>query len=253
MDKGNKTICIVDDDPNIVHMLSDVLVDEGYTVATATQSLRVFDRAKESHPDLIIMDIIMPHLDGLQQITLLSLDDDLNKVPIIVISARANVLAEVTDLRQHRIVGFFAKPFEIEDFLKKVEEELKLGNFPRVAYQAPEVLFANIAIGDLLIVQIRRTVLVGATRYQLTDTEYRLLVALAKKVDRVVSREDIWQIVWGYETPLTRALDVQIRRLRIKLSQMVKERGKSVPTIVTVRGCGYKLVSPAKGPSSHFG
>lgn len=118
-------ILIVDDDPNIVQMLSDILTDEGYEVATATQSLRAFDRAKEAQPDLILMDIMMPYLDGLDQIKLLSLDDDLKDIPIIVITAKARALDGIDDLRALRIVDYLYKPFEISDLLDKIGKALK--------------------------------------------------------------------------------------------------------------------------------
>lgn len=125
--KGNQgvsRILIVDDDPNIVQMLSDVLSDEGYEVATATQSLRAFDRAKEAQPDLILMDIMMPYLDGLDQIKLLSLDDDLKDIPIIVITAKVHALDGVGDLKALRIVDHLYKPFEITDLLSKIKSAL---------------------------------------------------------------------------------------------------------------------------------
>jgi CheY-like chemotaxis protein len=118
-------ILIVDDDPNIVQMLSDILTDEGYEVATATQSLRAFDRAKEAQPDLILMDIMMPYLDGLDQIKLLSLDDDLKDIPIIVITAKARALDGIEDLRALRIVDYLYKPFEISDLLEKIGKAIE--------------------------------------------------------------------------------------------------------------------------------
>lgn len=111
---------IVDDDPTIVQMLTDILTDEGYEVASATQSLRAFDRAKETQPDLILMDIMMPYLDGLDQIKLFSLDDDLKDVPIIVITAKAHALDGIEDLRALRIVDYLYKPFEIAVLLEKI-------------------------------------------------------------------------------------------------------------------------------------
>ena len=117
-------ILIVDDDPNIVQMLSDILTDEGYEVAAATQSLRAFDRAKEAQPDLILMDIMMPYLDGLDQIKLLSLDDDLKDVPIIVITAKARALDGIDDLKSLRIVDYLYKPFEISVLLEKIRNAI---------------------------------------------------------------------------------------------------------------------------------
>lgn len=122
--QGVSRILIVDDDPTIVQMLSDILTDEGYEVATATQSLRAFDRAKEAQPDLILMDIMMPYLDGLDQIKLFSLDDDLKDVPIIVITAKARALDGIEDLRALRIVDYLYKPFEISVLLDKIRNAI---------------------------------------------------------------------------------------------------------------------------------
>lgn len=117
-------ILIIDDDPNIVQMLSDVLAEEGYEVAAATQSLRAFDRAKESKPDLILMDIMMPYLNGFDQIKLLSLDEELKDIPIIVITAKARALDGIGDPKALRIVDYLYKPFELNDLLTKIHAVL---------------------------------------------------------------------------------------------------------------------------------
>lgn len=117
-------ILIIDDDPNIVQMLSDVLAEEGYEVAVATQSLRAFDRAKESKPDLILMDIMMPYLNGFDQIKLLSLDEELKDIPIIVITAKARALDGIADPKALRIVDYLYKPFELNDLLTKIHAAL---------------------------------------------------------------------------------------------------------------------------------
>ena len=117
-------ILIVDDDPSIVEMLAEVLSGEGYEVATVTHSLRAFDRAKESQPDLILLDIMMPYLDGLDQIKVFAMDDDLKKIPIIVITAKARALDGIDDLRALRIVDHLFKPFEIATLLEKIRNAL---------------------------------------------------------------------------------------------------------------------------------
>jgi CheY-like chemotaxis protein len=121
---GVSRILIVDDDPTIVQMLADVLTEEGYEIASATQSLRAFDRAKEAQPDLILMDIMMPYLDGMDQIKLFSLDDDLKDIPIIVITAKAHALDGIEDLRALRIVDYLYKPFEISVLLEKIQNAI---------------------------------------------------------------------------------------------------------------------------------
>ena len=117
-------ILIVDDDQSIVQLLSDYLTEEGYDVTPATQSLRVFDRAKESRPDLILLDIMMPYLDGFDQLKLFSLDEELRNIPIIVITARARALEGVQDLRSLRIVDYLYKPFDMSELLQKIKKVL---------------------------------------------------------------------------------------------------------------------------------
>jgi DNA-binding response OmpR family regulator len=117
-------ILIVDDDQSIVQLLSDYLTDEGYDVVPATQSLRVFDRAKESRPDLILLDIMMPYLDGFDQLKLFSLDEELRNIPIIVITARARALDGVQDLRSLHIVDYLYKPFDLGELLQKIKKVL---------------------------------------------------------------------------------------------------------------------------------
>ena len=117
-------ILIVDDDPGIVQLIEEALVDEGHEVTTATHSLRAYDRAKESRPDLILLDIMMPYLDGFDQISVFALDDDLKHIPIIVITAKTRALEGIADPRALRIVDHLYKPFELADLIEKVEHAL---------------------------------------------------------------------------------------------------------------------------------
>ncbi|MER3404259.1 MAG: two-component system response regulator [Chloroflexota bacterium] len=117
-------ILIADDDPSIVQLLTDYLTDEGYEVVPATQSLRIFDRAKESRPDLILLDIMMPYLDGFDQLKLFSLDPELRDIPVIVITAKVGALEGVQDLRRLRIVDYLYKPFDMNELLQKIKKVL---------------------------------------------------------------------------------------------------------------------------------
>ena len=117
-------ILIADDDPSIVQLLTDYLTEEGYEVVPATQSLRIFDRAKESRPDLILLDIMMPYLDGFDQLKLFSLDPELRDIPVIVITAKVGALEGVQDLRSLRIVDYLYKPFDMNELLQKIKKVL---------------------------------------------------------------------------------------------------------------------------------
>lgn len=100
-----RKILVIDDDPTICAMLSDVLNDEGYEVRTASLSLRAFDVAAKFKPNLILLDIMMPFLDGFDQIALFSLDESLKSVPVIVITAKAWALDNIS-LQDYGIVGY---------------------------------------------------------------------------------------------------------------------------------------------------
>jgi len=117
-------ILIVDDDPHIVEMLTEVLGEHGYEVDSATQSLRAFDRAKEFRPDLILMDIMMPYLDGLDQVELLRLDSDLAQVAVVVMTAYPRAAYRWTEKRHGRIVASLEKPFQIDELIATIERVL---------------------------------------------------------------------------------------------------------------------------------
>jgi DNA-binding response OmpR family regulator len=115
-----RRILVVDDDPSIVQLLCEALEFEGHAVRGTSQSLRAFDTAREFSPDLVLMDIVMPYLDGLDQIKLLALDERLATVPVMVMTAKVGALDAVEDLRALRIVDYVYKPFDVAELLKKI-------------------------------------------------------------------------------------------------------------------------------------
>jgi DNA-binding response OmpR family regulator len=119
-------ILAVDDDPSVVHLLADVLRAEGHKVTTVTQGVRVFSVAQRFRPDLILMDIMMPYLDGVDQMRLLARHETLSRVPVIVVTAKLNPLAGASGdaLRALRIAGLVEKPFNIADLLGQIDAVL---------------------------------------------------------------------------------------------------------------------------------
>lgn len=117
-------ILIVDDDPEIVRLISELLRDEGYDIEAVTQSLRVYDRAKESKPDLILLDIMMPYLDGWDELKLFNLDEELRNIPVIIITADRNAFKGVDNAAQYGVVDHLFKPFELNDLLVKIQNAL---------------------------------------------------------------------------------------------------------------------------------
>ncbi|HLY66721.1 MAG TPA: response regulator [Chloroflexota bacterium] len=120
----SKKILIVDDDPEIVRLISELLRDEGYDIEAVTQSLRVYDRAKESRPDLILLDIMMPYLDGWDELKLFNLDEELRNIPVIIITADRNAFKGVDNAAQYGVVDHLFKPFELNDLLAKIQTAL---------------------------------------------------------------------------------------------------------------------------------
>ena len=114
-------VLIVDDDPHIVEMLTEALTATGYEVASATHSLRAFDRAKEFRPDVILMDLMMPYLDGVDQVELLSMDSHLARVPVVVITANPRAASRRTQPRHESIVARLEKPFSVDELLTTIE------------------------------------------------------------------------------------------------------------------------------------
>ncbi|MDE3075918.1 MAG: response regulator [Chloroflexota bacterium] len=121
-------ILIADDDQELVRLLSELLQDNGYEIDTAVDSLRVYDRAKEGKPDLILLDIMMPYLDGWDELRLFSLDEELRRIPVIVMTADRSVFKGVDNPAQYGIVDHVFKPFELSDLLAKVERALSWPN-----------------------------------------------------------------------------------------------------------------------------
>ena len=117
-------ILIVDDDPEIVRLISELLKDEGYDIEAVTQSLRVYDRAKESRPDLILLDIMMPYLDGWDELKLFNLDEELRNIPVIIITADRNAFKGVDNAAQYGVVDHLFKPFELNELLSKIQTAL---------------------------------------------------------------------------------------------------------------------------------
>ena len=118
-----RRVLVVDDDPAVALVLTKALESDGHVVRSATQSLRVYDAAQEFKPDLILMDVVMPYLDGFDQVRLIELEESLAGIPIVLVTGAPNAQARVDSLDtplRRRIVGCIRKPFDVEALLSKV-------------------------------------------------------------------------------------------------------------------------------------
>jgi len=230
------TIMLVEDDVATERTISRALETSGYRVVVAGTGAEARALLQEVHPDLIILDLMLPDTDGLVLTTSFR---TLTDSAILICSARDQQVDRVLGLKLGA-ADFVAKPFDLDELEARIEAILR-----RVARSREATSTADeIVVGDLLIAPARATVRIADRPLHLTPTEYRLLVALASHPESLLTREMLGQIVWGYQDLGSgHLIDVHIGRLRMKL------RGASAdgPTIVTVRGRGYRLVPKRPG------
>jgi two-component system response regulator MtrA len=225
---------LVEDDHAVAQTLTDALESSGYRVWLAETGADARTLLEQTRPDLIILDLMLPDVDGLVLCSGLKAIAD---VPIVICSA--------TPQKRDAILGlklgaddFIAKPFDIYELEARVEAVLRRTTQTRVNNEASHSQPDHIRVGELIIDRSRRRVTLGGEPIQLTPTEYRLVSALASRPDEILSRDDLATLVWGYQDASSgRTIDVHIRRLRVKLSQ----GPVPAPAIVAVRGFGYKM------------
>jgi len=225
-------ILVVDDEPPIIDMLSYNLKRANYEVVVACDGEQAVNLARQESPDLVILDLMLPRIDGLEVCRILRRERD---VPIIMLTAR--------DTEVDRVVGlelgaddYVVKPFSVRELMVRVKNVL------RRAAQAPsETPQSKIRVGDLTIDPARREAFLGASALELTALEFEALHAFARHAGMALSREQLLQEVWGYDyLGDTRVVDAVIKRLRSKLNQASPQS----EVILTIRGVGYKMPSP---------
>jgi DNA-binding response OmpR family regulator len=222
-------VLIVDDEPPIVDMLAYNLKRANYEVLIARDGEEALEQARREQPDLIILDLMLPRLDGLEVCRALRRERD---VPIIMLTAR--------DAEVDRVVGlelgaddYVVKPFSVRELMARVKSVLRR-TAPRPAETAP----ATLQVGRLTVDAARHEARLGDAGLEVTALEFALLYTLARHAGQVLSREQLLEQVWGYDYyGDLRVVDAAVKRLRAKLRQAAPE----TEIIVTVRGVGYKL------------
>ena len=238
VDLAATTILLVEDDADTARSLSKALESSGYRVTCAETGNDAKAVLEHLQPDLILLDLMLPDTDGLVLTTALK---SMTKAPIIICSARQEQVDRVLGLKLGAD-DFVAKPFDLDELEARIEAVLRRASRVR---ETPSTPPDQIRVGDLVIAQSRGTVTLGGQLVHLTPTEYRLLVALASRPDEVLSRENLGQLVWGYQDLGTgHLIDVHIGRLRLKL----RRASRAAPIIVTVRGRGYTIASEPGQP-----
>jgi two-component system phosphate regulon response regulator PhoB len=222
-----ESILVVEDEKDIVDLIEYHLKQSGFSVITALDGPSGLERARKEHPNLIILDLMLPEMDGKDICRALKSNPSTQSIPILMLTAKA----EEVD----RIVGFelgaddyVTKPFSPKELVLRVKAILRRKEVPQEGEKI-------IQIDDLLIDIDRHHVSIKKNPIRLTSTEFKLLVELASKRGRVQTRERLLDKVWGYTYEgYARTVDTHIRRLREKL-------GPSGDYIETIRGIGYRF------------
>ena len=221
-------ILIIEDETNIARFLELELAHEGYTVAKAADGRAGLDMALTGQYDLLLLDVMLPGLNGLEVLRRLRNESD---VPVIMLTARDSVMDKVSGLDMGAN-DYITKPFSIEELLARIRVVLRTGTAPR--RQAPENV---LRCGELTLNAARHTAAYGDTPLNLTYKEFRLLQVLMENADIVQSRDALMDKVWGFDyAGETNVVDVYIRYLRQKIDEVFH-----VKVIHTVRGVGYVI------------
>ena len=226
----SSTILLVDDEDSIQKLLAYPLEREGYRVLQARDGEEALERFASERVDLVVLDIMLPKLDGLEVCKRLRAESE---VPIIMLTARDDELDKVLGL-ELGADDYITKPFSIREFRSRVRALLRRAAVSRHVDEDGEL----ISVEGLTIDLARRLIEVGGRRVQLTYVEFELLRILASHPGRVYSRRMLLEALWGgadYREP--RTIDVHIRHLREKL-----ERDSRAPELIlTVRSVGYRF------------
>jgi two-component system phosphate regulon response regulator PhoB len=224
-------VLIVDDDPDIVRLVSYNLSHAGYEVQTATTGRKALELIQQHPPDLIVLDLMLPDVDGMEVCRSLRQQAPSRRIPIVMLTARGEEI--------DRVVGFelgaddyVAKPFSPRELVLRIKSILR-----RVGKDRTDVMHA----GRIQVFPERRQCFIDSSLVTLTAKEFDLLYELMKAMGNVLTRDMLMERVWGYHGEATsRTLDTHVRRLREKL-------GDDGNCVETVRGVGYRIADTFGG------
>jgi two-component system phosphate regulon response regulator PhoB len=227
-DQKPKKILIVDDEPDVADLVSYHLKAKGYQVETVNDPTASIGAARSFLPDLLILDIMMPDLNGLQICRIIRADPRLQQVPIIFLTAKAEESDRISGF-ESGCDDYICKPFSTKELVLRVQSM-----FRRITEEAPSEA-KRLQVGQVVLDTERHEVTVHGRPIELTATEFKLLRLLMERRGRVQTREHLLINVWNYETEIeTRTVDTHVRRLREKL-------GSEADWIETIRGVGYRM------------
>jgi len=221
-------ILIVDDEPEAVELVEFNLKQAGFDILTAAEGAEALKKARVALPNLIVLDLMLPEIDGLEVCKMLRRDPATAAIPIVMVTAKAAEIDRILGL-ELGADDYITKPFSPRELVLRIKNILQRG---RPTSQAPDTH----KFGDLVIDSPRHLVSWRGKKIDLTATEFRLLTILAQRRGRVQSREQLLRDVWEYNNLIdTRTVDTHMRRLRENL-------GPASKYLDTVRGVGYRFL-----------
>lgn len=220
-------ILIIDDESDVADIVAMNLKSEGYKTITADNGESGLAKAKAEVPQLIVLDLMLPKMSGLDVCKALKREAATARIPIIMLTAKSDEVDRIVGL-ELGADDYVTKPFSPRELLLRIQSILRRSS-------AGGEREERIKVGDILLDHSRHEVLVKNQKVDLTATEFRLLAILMERRGRVQTRDRLLNDVWGYESVIdTRTVDTHVRRLREKL-------GPLADYVETVRGVGYRM------------
>ena len=222
---SKQTILVVDDERDLLDLIEYNLKKEGFKVLKAENGEEGISKAKEHRPDLILLDIMMPKMDGLEAVEIMRKDDDLKKTPIIFLTARSDEKTEIDGLNKGGD-DYITKPISTTKLVSRIKAVLR-------RFDDSEQTANKLEVHDLEIDKDRYIVLQEGNEFQLPRKEFELLFFLASRKGKVLDRQTLLNKVWGDNIYVVdRTVDVHVRKIREKLGDHYIE---------TVKGVGYRF------------
>jgi phosphate regulon transcriptional regulator PhoB len=221
-------VLVVEDEPDIRNLIVHHLAREGFRCRTAATGPEALARVRAVPPDLIVLDLMLPEMDGLEVCRRLRGDPPTASLPIIMLTAKADEVDRIVGL-ELGADDYLAKPFSPKELVARVRAVLRRAR--------PGPVSHPVSVGEISLDAARHTVTVAGRPVELTPKEFDLLQSLLEAAGRVLSREHLLNRVWGYaraDEIESRTVDVHIRRLRAKL-------GAEERRIATIKGVGYRF------------
>jgi DNA-binding response OmpR family regulator len=227
---ARKRILVADDEPDVLALVALHLQRAGFDVLKAVDGEQALRLARAEEPALVVLDLMMPGLSGLEVAKLLKQSPQTAGIPVLMLTAKADEVDRIVGLE----VGaddYVTKPFSPREIVLRVQSILR-------RMEAAPAAADELQVGCVQVDRVRHEVRIEGKALEFTATEFKLLTVLMERCGRLQSREVLLNDVWGYESVIdTRTVDTHIRRLREKL-------GVAADLVETVRGFGYRMVAP---------